>query len=112
MSVCAGVGVSSPGEEKVTLHGLRLQVAQGELLGICGEVSVVHFLCSKVHHPCATPPRLLFGAAHSILKILFCLFTFGSTPRLPKAPLCGHSHSFLGSSLVPELPLASLAIRV
>ena len=28
-------------EEKVTLHGLRLQVAQGELLGICGEVRAV-----------------------------------------------------------------------
>lgn len=31
------VGVAA-GEDTVTLHGLRLQVARGELLGICGEV--------------------------------------------------------------------------
>ncbi len=34
------------GDEKITLHGLKLQVAQGELLGICGEVRHAIFLAS------------------------------------------------------------------
>ncbi len=34
------------GDEKITLHGLKLQVAQGELLGICGEVRPAVFLAS------------------------------------------------------------------
>ncbi len=33
-------------DEKITLHGLKLQVAERELLGICGEVRPAIFLAS------------------------------------------------------------------
>ena len=48
------------GDEKITLHGLKLQVAQGELLGICGEVRPAVFLASYLQH-CALCVRLASG---------------------------------------------------
>ncbi len=53
-------------DEKITLHGLRLQVAQGELLGICGEVRPTKFLASFLQHCALCFPALIRTSRASV----------------------------------------------
>ena len=58
--MCVIMSAGSGGEEKLTLHGLRLQVPKGQLLGICGEVGLATPPCCPLRTLMLSPPLLGF----------------------------------------------------
>lgn len=78
-SVLVGAGTHGD-DEKITLHGLKLEVAQGELLGICGEVRPAIFLASMCNF-------VLYAV--KVHQVLSCLFKPISDPDHPSCTSSG-----------------------